>query len=181
MTEPPGPSRAVRTLALGWGLGGVVLLLVSAVVRLSPRALDALDMALAPGHWVFAGLWTAFMLYTEGYRGFQRRFSPTCAARARHLAVEPHPVRLALAPLFCMGYFHGTRRRVLTSWVLTGAIVCLVLIVHQVAQPWRGLIDLGVVAGLSYGIVSLLVIARRGAPGADPQLPHRRPEARVDT
>jgi hypothetical protein len=164
-------SRATKTLALVWGLGGVVAILASALVRLSPKVLTAFDMSLGVGHFVFAAVWVAFMLYSEGYRGFQLRFSPTCAARAWHLAEHPRPLHLLLAPLFCMGFFHASRRRLMTSWILTSMIVGVVLVVHRMPQPWRGLIDLGVVAGLSYGAVSLLVIARQGPGRADPQLP----------
>lgn len=170
-TQTSGSSKALRVLALGWGLGGVTALLGSAVFRISPKVTAAFEADLGVGHWIFAAVWTVFMIYSEGYRGFQMRFSPTCAARAWHLAARPRPLHLLLAPLFCMGFFHASRRRLLTSWLLTTAIVCVVLAVHLAPQPWRGLIDLGVVAGLSYGAASLLVIAWRGPGLADPQLP----------
>jgi hypothetical protein len=55
-----------------------------------------------------------------------------------------------------MGYFHTTRRRQIVSLSLTAGIFVLVLVVHRVPQPWRGIIDAGVVAGLAWGVVSLL-------------------------
>ncbi|MDO8266138.1 MAG: hypothetical protein Q7T41_04320 [Candidatus Saccharibacteria bacterium] len=39
-------------------------------------------------------------------------------------------------------------------WSLTLGIVLIVFIVKHFSQPWRGIVDLGVVAGLSYGLVS---------------------------
>jgi uncharacterized membrane protein HdeD (DUF308 family) len=80
---------------------------------------------------------------------------------------------VALAPLFCMGFFHGSRARLARSWLLTLGIVALVLGIRAMPQPWRGLIDAGVVVGLSWGSVSILVHAVRASRGqlVDPQLP----------
>jgi hypothetical protein len=58
-----------------------------------------------------------------------------------------------------MGYFYATRRRKITSISLTLGIVLLIILVHFVPQPWRGIIDFGVVVGLAWGIVSLLAFS----------------------
>jgi len=161
-------------LAYGWGILGVCASLVTGLLRLSPRTLEAFSMELEPIHWAFAVIWTIFMAYSEGYRGFQGRFSPTVVARAVHLTNDPHPLRVILAPFFCMGFFHGTRKRMILTWSLTLGIIALVLYVHSIAQPWRGLIDLGVLAGLTWGMISLLVLAIRAVRAGtdwDPQLP----------
>jgi hypothetical protein len=63
---------------------------------------------------------------------------------------------LLLAPLFCMGYFHATRKRMLTSIILTSAIIVLVLLVGLAPQPWRGIIDVGVIIGLGLGVGSII-------------------------
>ncbi len=55
-----------------------------------------------------------------------------------------------------MGFFHANRRTKITAYVLTFGIVILVLLVHQLEQPWRGIVDAGVVIGLSWGLVSLV-------------------------
>ncbi len=158
-----------------WGLGGVVLFLGSAVFRLWGHAAEALAMDLALAHWAFLVPWVLFMAYSEGHKGFHKSFSPRVVARTWALADDPHPLRLLLAPAFCMGFFHGTRKRILTSWILTGVIVVLVLGVRLLDQPWRGLVDLGVVVGLTWGTISILVLAVQAAagdgPSADPQLP----------
>ncbi len=100
-------------------------------------------------------------------------------ARAMHLAREPHALRGALAPLFCMGLFHAPLRSKVVSWVMVAFIVGIVALVRQIPQPWRGLIDLGVVAALGMGLVSLAyytVRALRGhAPNVDPRLPQTPP------
>ena len=64
-------------------------------------------------------------------------------------------VRSLFAPLFAMGFFHATRATKITAYVLTLAIVVLVILVHRLDQPWRGIIDAGVVVGLGWGVLSL--------------------------
>ena len=164
----------LRTFAYVWGVGGVGASLVLGLSRLSPRTMEAFSMDLEPLHWAFAIAWTVFMAYAEGYRGFQGRFSPTVVARAVHLTRDPRPHHVLLAPVFCMGFFHGTRKRMILSWSLTAAIVCLVLFVHSLPQPWRGLIDLGVLVGLTWGIATILLFAFRATQTGTthaPQLP----------
>jgi hypothetical protein len=97
------------------------------------------------------------MAYVEGYRAFQQGFSPRVAARARHLRDHPILLHAVLAPLFCMAYFHAQRKRQITSLSVTAGIIILVLLVRLLSQPWRGIIDGGVVVGLAWGLVSLVV------------------------
>lgn len=115
------------------------------------------------------------MLISEGYRGFQKQFSPRVAARIGYLAKHGKPLELLLAPLFCMGYFRGTRRLLITVWALTAGIIILVLLIRLLQQPWRGIIDGGVVLGLSYGLLWIYIfiirmIKSRSYP-IDPQVP----------
>ena len=102
------------------------------------------------------------MLYAEGYRGIQGQFSPRVVARAFWLAEHPRPRDVALAPIFVMGFYHATRRTQIVVWVITTMIVCLIIAVGHLPQPWRGIIDLGVLAGLSYGALSIGAILWRG-------------------
>jgi hypothetical protein len=44
----------------------------------------------------------------------------------------------------------------ITGWVMVSIIAALVIGVRHVPQPWRGIIDAGVVVGLGIGLVSLL-------------------------
>ncbi len=171
--DQPRPAPLTALLPL-WGLAGVVCILSFAVMRLAPLAAEAIAHGLTPGQWVLAFVWTVFMAYSEAWKGFQKRFSPSVVARAWHLRAHPHWLRGLFAPLFCMGFFHGNRRRLLKSWLLTVMIVCFVLIAHNLSQPWRGIVDMGVVVGLLLGIVSILWVAlgaARGAALGDPELP----------
>ena len=45
------------------------------------------------------------------------------------------------------------------SVVLLVMIVVFIIIAHQLPQPWRGILDLGVVVGLSWGLVTILVFS----------------------
>ncbi len=142
-----------------WGLAGVTLLLGSAVYRLTPLAVQALTYDMLWYHWVFLAFILFFMSYAEGYRAFQQGFSPRVAARARYLRTHRNTLHLILAPLFCMGYFHAPKRRRVTSISVTVGIIVLVVLVRLLPQPWRGIVDAGVVVGLVWGLVSLLIFA----------------------
>lgn len=162
--------------ALGavWGLVGVSLILGWAIIRVYAHAGEALAAGLTPLQWGITVAWCLFMLVAEGYRGFQKQFSPRVAARARYLKENPRPIDVIFAPLFCIGYFRATRRRKISSWSLTIGLALLVMVIHQVPQPWRGIIDLGVVLGLAYGLVwiwfyAFLAFSTRGL-AVDPQV-----------
>lgn len=168
------PASLVGWLGALWGIAGVSLLLLSAITRLSPRALEALTGGLDWLGWAVLVPWTLFMVFSEGYRGFQQGFSPRVAARARWLGAHPTATRVVLAPLFCMGFFQATRRRLITTWCLTTGIVGLILLVSLLPQPWRGIVDFGVVAGLLWGLVALWIFAAQAFFGSrfhwDPEL-----------
>jgi hypothetical protein len=166
-------ARLARALVALWGIGGVVALLVQALVRLGPLALEALRMELSAVQWVALVLWSAWMAYSEGWRGFHLRFSPRVVARAWWLADHPTVVRAALAPIFGMSLFGASRRGLWVARGLVLMIVALVVVIRMLAQPWRGIVDAGVVLGLALGLVSLLahtVRALAGRPRADPDL-----------
>ncbi|WP_305042563.1 hypothetical protein [Geoalkalibacter sp.] len=162
-----------------WGLGAISLLLGSAVYRLGKLGLDAFAFPFGPLHWLILIATLAFMAHAEGYRGFQRAFSPRVAARARYLRDHPRPLHVLLAPLFCMGFIHATPRRRKASLILTAAILVLILLVRLLPQPWRGIIDLGVVVGLGWGLISLWIFSLRAfgpePPAADPEVAESRP------
>src|SRR5690606_4264468 len=102
--------RATELSIVAWGVGGVLLLLGQAIWRLTPIALDAIHGGLTAGQIALCGAWIVVNGYAEGYRAFQLRFSPRVVARAVHLARHPRPLHVALAPLFCMSFFHATPR-----------------------------------------------------------------------
>ena len=154
-----------------WGIVGVIAILGKAIYQLVPVALRAFDHPLGPAHWITLVVWVAFMAYSEGYRAFHKAFSPRCVARAHFLAAHPRPLHVALAPLYCMGLLHATRKRLIVSWCVALGIVALIVLVRQLEQPWRGIIDGGVVLGLSIGIVSIVYFAAGKSPSVPPDVP----------
>ena len=164
-------------LAVLWGVGGMCVLLIFAVVRLAGIGLDSLAYPFAWYHWVLLLANTAFMAYSEGYKGFQKAYSPRFAARVRHLRDNPRFSHSLLAPLFGMGFFHTTRERMRVSYPLTVVIVVFIIVVHQLPQPWRGIVDIGVVVGLCWGLISLIIYSWQALRWNDfpysPELPVR--------
>ncbi len=154
-------------LLVAWGVLGVVLLVLRALWRLAPIAWEPVENHLLTG-WqalVYA-TWVVFNAYFEGYRGFHRSFSPRVVRRAFELVEHPSLVKMVLAPAYCMSLFAATKRRMVASWILVAAVTALVLAMRLVSQPWRGIVDGGVVVGLTIGCVSLLVHwARALGPG----------------
>jgi hypothetical protein len=153
-----------------WGVLGVLAMLGQAFTRLGPRALEAYTMGLTPVQLVVLAGWTGFMIYSEGVRGFHRRFSPRVVARALWLRDHPRPLFVAIAPLFCMSLLHASKRGLVVARVLVLAIVLLVIVVSQLPQPWRGIVDAGVVAGLAVGAASIMWFALRALAGTPPPI-----------
>ena len=157
---------------LFWAIGGVLALLGQAVWRLAGHAVQPwLDGSLVPWQIALCAAWTLFSMYAEGYRGFQRGFSRRVVARAFHLAREPRAVRVLLAPLYAMGLVCATRKRLAISWTFVLAIAAVVFVVRHVSQPYRGIIDAGVVVGLVWGIVAMLAFVFRRPDAIDLELP----------
>lgn len=152
-----------------WGLAGVFLLLMNAVVRLTPRALEPLRSGMTGWQWALYAASIIFNAYAEGYRAFQLQFAPRVVARALHLGRNPRPLHVALAPIYCMALFHATRRRLIASWCVLVGVVILVIVINRVDQPWRGILDAGVVVGLTWGMIAMAVYAVQAAAGRPPR------------
>ena len=150
------PTTPVGWMVFAWGVGGVFLIIANPVFRLAGVALEAFQHPLTPLHWGALGLWMVFMGYAEGWRGFHGQFSPRVVVRSLELAHRPVGLASLLAPLTAMGLIYATRKRRIVSRSLLVGIILIVFLVRQLEQPWRGLIDAGVVFGLGIGLVSIL-------------------------
>ena len=164
------------TLVAAWGVFGVLALLGQAIFRLGQRALQAHEYHLTTAQIVVYAAWVAFSLYGEGYRAFQLRFSPRVVARALFVGRSQNWVHALLAPAFCMSLFHATRRGRIVAWGTVAMVVCLVLLVSRLPQPWRGIIDAGVVLALLWGAIAILVyfvkaVVSGSPPNVDAALP----------
>jgi hypothetical protein len=174
-----GPRPLWAWFAAGWGVFGVAGVIAFAIVRLTPYAVEAVAAGLTPLQWFALVANVGFMAWSEGYRGFQCKFSPRVAARALYLLLHPTPLRAILAPVFCVGYFHSARPGLMAAWICTLAIVGAVLLVQLLSQPWRGILDAGVVVGLRWGLATFIYMvyrtARYGRFLLSPQVPAAEP------
>lgn len=166
----------LRLLLAGWGLLGIFILVGRALWRLSVIAMDGiLNHPLAYWQWALLIAWIVINAYSEGYKGFQKKFSPRTVARAWYLADNPTPLRVILGPFFTMGFFDANRKTKITAYIVVLLVTLLVMIVSGLPQPWRGIIDAGVVAGLGWGLISILIIFAKscvsGYVDLDPCMP----------
>ena len=162
-------------IAAIWAIFGLVLLLGYASWRLSAYTIESFSMPLNWLHWLVFISFLGFMMHSEGYKGFQKSFSPRFAARTKYLLHNATFTQTVLAPLFSMGYFHATKRRVIATFLLTIMIVAFILAFRFVPQPWKGLFDAGVVAGLIWGMIASLIFCYKALINKnykwDPELP----------
>ena len=158
-------------LCLFWGVGGIILMLTNAIWRISDIALQPiLAGTMNSIHWIALIGWVVFMAYSEGYRGFQKAFSPRVVARAIYIGNHPTLLRVILAPIICMGLMFATKKRLIVSWILLIGIVFLIVIIQYLNQPWRGIVDMGVLVGLGWGTLSLVWFLYKALIGAPPQI-----------
>ena len=155
-----------------WGVMQVVSILANAIKRLIPIAIQPiLQQDFQPFHWALYISWSAYMLYTEGYKAFQLKFSPLVVQRAFSLIENPSFFNYVFAGPYSMGLFGASRKRMIISWSITAGVFSLVKLVKMLPYPYRSIVDAGVVAGLSYGAISILVIAGKALLGQKVQAP----------
>ena len=67
--------------------------------------------------------------------------------------------RLVFAPFFCLGFFDAERKRIIFIVCITLGIVLIVKLVENIPMPWRGMLDAGVVVGLAWGLISMVLFS----------------------
>ncbi len=143
-------------LASWWAVAGLVLLFLSAVLRLGGRGIATLRAGLTTGEWVVFLVLTAAFVYGEGILGLARRWVPRAVARSAALQTEPRRDLRVLAPLFAMGLVAPSARGVARPWAGVTAIIAAVLTVSRLPEPWRGIIDFAVAAALAWGVIAIV-------------------------
>jgi len=172
----PSAPKWLGVLGAFWAVIGLSLLLGFAAFRLGKKAMEAWGMNAdwEIWHWFVLGGWLVFMGYSEGYKGFQKAFSPRAAARTRVVRDRPTWLRVLFAPLFIMCFFDATKKRLIIAYVLTAMIIGFILLFRLIGQPLKGILDAGVVFGLSWGLVSyfyfLVPALTKAAFGVDPEV-----------
>lgn len=123
--------------------------------------------------YVVTCLWFA---YVEGYKGFQTKFAPLVVSRSFTMDYGSSKIHhFLLAPFYSMGLFHATKKRMIVSWSVSLGVAGIVYAVKKLPYPWRNIVDAGVVVGLTWGSVSIVLHYIKalvtGAAPADPALP----------
>ena len=97
----------------------------------------------------------------EGYKGFQTKFSPLVVKRSFTLVPGKNGTswyHYFLAPLYCMGLIHATKKRQIISWSVTTGVALIVAGVKMLPYPYRNIVDAGVVTGLTWGSISIAIL-----------------------
>lgn len=164
---------ALGTIALIWGAGGFLGLLSFALARLGPLVADSLNLPWNGLHWALFAVNLLLMAWFEGYKGFQLNYAPRFGARCAYLFNHASPLQALLAPLVCMGFIYAPRQRMISAWALTLGIIVVILLYRMLPQPWRGILDAGVVLGLAWGMAATawhVLRALRKGPAVDAQI-----------
>lgn len=109
--------------------------------------------------YIVTCLWFA---YVEGYKGFQKKFSPLVVKRSFTLVPGKNNTQwyhFLLAPIYSMGMIHATRKRKIVSWSVTIGVAAIVALVKRFPYPWRNIVDAGVVAGLTWYVALKLSLS----------------------
>jgi hypothetical protein len=76
-----------------------------------------------------------------------------------------------------MGFFHATRKRKIVAYSLTTMIIVLIILVRHLPQPWRGIVDAGVLLGLGWGLVSVWIFSFKALVGRGYAVSPETPDA----
>lgn len=165
----------MKTLsARAWAVAGLALLLGRASVSLFFKGYrEVLDPPLLSNlEWGALALIVVLFAWGEGWMALHRKWAPRVAGRMRAIDERTPPHLLVFAPLHAVGLVGAPRRTLVRTWAGAGAIVVAIVAVRQMAQPWQGMIKLGVSLALAIGVVSLVGRAVDGAVHSPDLPPH---------
>ncbi len=95
----------MKLLGYFWGISGVLLILLSAITRLSARVIEMFSFPISLIQWIVLVIFALYMAYAEGYKGFHLNFAPRVITRAQIFLVENH-LNLFYC-LFCSASLYG--------------------------------------------------------------------------
>ena len=146
----------MKNLIFIYSIGGVIAIFSSAIYRLYPHVKKSMSYEFSTLNWIVLAAYLIVMIVGKGYFALHRGFVPRVVNRSEQIIENGKLIDKILAPLYCMGFFKAPRKRMIISYVMIFFIVSFIVSASKIAQPWRGIIDLGVIIGLSLGILSLL-------------------------
>ncbi len=148
----------MKKLIYIYSIGGVIAIFSSAIYRLYPHVRESMSLEFSALNWIVLAAYLVVMIVGKGYFALHRGFVPRVINRSEQIISNGKLIDKILAPLYCMGFFKAPRKRMIISYVMIFFIVSFIVSASKIVQPWRGIIDLGVVVGLSLGILSLLFL-----------------------
>jgi hypothetical protein len=99
----------------------------------------------------------AYFAHAEGYKGFQQKLAPLVVTRAFTLSADSPWHHHLLAPQYSSGLFYASKKRKIVSWCVTVGVAGIVIAVKKLPYPWRNIIDGGVIVGLGWGAIAIVV------------------------
>jgi hypothetical protein len=154
--KPPG--KTMKGIIAIWGVLQVASVLVNSIGRMIPIAylpFQRKDLQLY--HWIIYLLFSGFMVFFQGYKGFQNKFAPLVVSRAMNLSQQLNVLNFLFAGPYCMGMFSASRKRIVISWGFVLGVTALAKFVKYLSYPYKSIVDGGVVLGLSYGTTALIL------------------------
>ncbi len=148
----------MKNLIFIYSIGGVIAIFSSAIFRLYPHVREGFSFELTTLNWVVLIAYLAVMIVAKGYFALHCSFVPRVINRSELLVENGKLIDRLLAPLYCMGFFKAPKKRIIISYAMLLLIIAFIVSASKISQPWRGIIDLGVIVGLSLGILSLLFL-----------------------
>jgi len=141
-----------------YSIGGIIAIFSSAIFRLYPHVKEGFSYQFSTLNWIVMIAYLIIMIVGKGYFALYRSFVPRVINRSKILIAEGKLLDRLLAPLYCMGFFKAPIKRLIISYAMLSFIITFISSASRISQPWRGIIDLGVIVGLSIGIISLLFL-----------------------
>jgi hypothetical protein len=154
----------MRILGYIWGVAGILAVIAYAVVGLAARALSIKSYDLMWYHWAALVFGTLILIYAKSYRGFLLRLAPGIALRARSIRAKPTAARVIFAPFYCMGFFGSGVRTQVRMIFITLAMVAMIIVVRNLPEPWRAILDFGIAVALTLGFCFILMESLRPEP-----------------
>lgn len=107
-----------------------------------------------------------FFAHAEGYKGFQKKVAPLVVKRSFLLSgTDSTPdwgitvlLNYIFAPTYSVGLFRANKKRLITSWCVSMGVAIMVATAKRLPPIWRCIVDAGVVVGLSYGSLSVILL-----------------------
>lgn len=147
-----------------WATFGTISIIVNSLRKLVPIALqpfqksNLLSQPMTPLQTSIYAITILIFAYSEGYKGFQCKFSPLVVSRSLTLSnSQQSRIHKILGPFYAMGFLHATPKRKFKTWIMSVGVAGLVVAVKLLEYPWRSILDGGVVVGLGWGCVSMAV------------------------